>query len=60
MTVALIKWRRYGADMETTIFLFLIAVAFAVLAGLGVIDGSDSRDWIDTRPWWPDEAPRTA
>ncbi|MCU0505828.1 MAG: hypothetical protein MUE82_08665 [Chloroflexi bacterium] len=46
--------------METTIFLFLIAVAFAVLAGLGVIDGSDSRDWIDTRPWWPDEAPRTA
>jgi hypothetical protein len=46
--------------MDITIFLFLIAVAFAVLAGLGVIDGSDSRGWEDSRPWWPDEAPRTA
>jgi hypothetical protein len=44
--------------MDTPIFLLLIAVAFAVLAGLGVIDGSDSRDWEDPRAWWPDEEPR--
>jgi hypothetical protein len=44
--------------MDLPTLLLLIGVVFAVFAGLAAIDGADSRGWEDTRPWWPDEAPR--